>query len=70
MKKPFLTARELLALLTALPEADLDLPLYTEGCDCVGPCGGIDAANDAGERAIILTRDEERGRPSFPSPQQ
>jgi hypothetical protein len=36
-----MTGRELLAILQWMPDASLDLPVYADGCDCVGEAAGV-----------------------------
>lgn len=36
-----MTGKELLKKLLALSQADLEKPVYMEGCDCYGVCGEV-----------------------------
>ncbi len=55
-----MTVAELIAELTELPQ---DVPVATEGCDCVGPCRGASLETgwyaDLGRPYVILGRDDE-----------
>jgi len=35
-----------------------DVPVHTEGCDCVGPCVGIDATCYRGVTSVTTWRDD------------
>lgn len=53
-----MTIGQLRAQLAALTPGYDDCPVDTEGCDCVGPCGGLERAVFSGETCFILTRNE------------
>lgn len=60
-----ITGRQLLEKLKAIPDTMLDIPVAVEGCDCIGPCNGIEVSvAPAGRVALLVTRamltDEEQ----------
>lgn len=60
-----MTVGQLRAALAQVPAEYDDAPLYTEGCDCFGPCGALERA-DSGDYpsftnegvCFLLTRDD------------
>lgn len=50
-----LTLGELRRALAAVPSRYDDVAVYTEGCDCIGPCSGFEL-DSQGLKAILLLR--------------
>ncbi len=56
-EKP-ITVAQLIEQLRALPQ---DAYVLTEGCDCVGPCSGVDNKEGYAKRGqVVLRRDDFR----------
>jgi hypothetical protein len=50
-----ITVKELKELIKNLPE---DYPVLTEGCDCEGPCNGIELKMIDDKSYVVITRDD------------
>lgn len=51
---------DLIAALQKLPQ---DAFVFTEGCDCYGPCSGVTFPTDQAPHTVILKRDDGRRWP-------
>lgn len=56
-KKPPITVRELIAVLETMPPGAF---VFTEGCDCEGPCSGAQIGCSLSDRGVLLARDDTR----------
>ena len=56
------------ALANVSPEYD-DCPVDTEGCDCCGPCGGIEICIENGLASFVMVRDDRCGIGGLIAPQ-
>ena len=50
-----MTVAQLIDILQTFPQ---DLPVYTEGCDCIGPADGADVVHH-NEDYVVINRSEE-----------
>lgn len=56
-----ITASELIDQLSELSDDDQALPVEVEGCDCIGPCEGVEIIEGIdGQRLVLITRKEEK----------
>lgn len=53
---PAATGAELLAMLSALSQEELKMPVSMEGCDCYGDFGSLEVCGEGNDRYISLER--------------